>query len=290
MNTIKPSRGPKRLLGRRQREDEHKLLPSTAEDDLESGPAEAEVPGWIRDVDLTKSDVAQIQQKKAELSKMHTKHLRVGFGDEDYHKEEVNMLTDQLQQLFRNCERRIQNIGTSADPNNKQDMLIRKNVQTSLATELHALSSTFRKDQQAYMGRLKGQEERTKGYATPAKSGDDFFDEGFNSMQLATLESHENIAAEREAEITKISESITELANMFKELAVLVIDQGTIIDRIDYNVEEVQRHTSDANKQLRKAHENAKNGKLMGCIVCLSIAVAVMALLLVLKIVGKFSP
>lgn len=34
--------------------------------------------------------------------------------------------------------------------------------------------------------------------------------------------------------------SIEDLSTIFKELAVLVIDQGTILDRIDYNMEQVR--------------------------------------------------
>lgn len=33
--------------------------------------------------------------------------------------------------------------------------------------------------------------------------------------------------------------SIEDLSTIFKELAVLVIDQGTILDRIDFNMEQV---------------------------------------------------
>ena len=36
-----------------------------------------------------------------------------------------------------------------------------------------------------------------------------------------------------------LAQSIEELSEIFKELAVLVIDQGTILDRIDFNMEQV---------------------------------------------------
>jgi syntaxin 16 len=40
----------------------------------------------------------------------------------------------------------------------------------------------------------------------------------------------------RNEEINNLVGAINDLAVLFKELSVLVIDQGTIIDRIDYNV------------------------------------------------------
>ena len=48
------------------------------------------------------------------------------------------------------------------------------------------------------------------------------------------------VAQERDEEITRIARSIEELSQIFKELAVLVIDQGTILDRIDFNMEQVR--------------------------------------------------
>jgi syntaxin 16 len=42
-----------------------------------------------------------------------------------------------------------------------------------------------------------------------------------------------------QSQVRKIAESIKELGDIFKELSTLIIDQGTILDRIDYNLEHV---------------------------------------------------
>jgi len=84
-------------------------------------------------------------------------------------------------------------------------------------------------------------------------------DNGFNEFQMAMVDDTENLVNQRDEEITRIAKSIEELAQIFNELAVLVIDQGTILDRIDYNMETAVEHAKEGVVQLEKAEENQKN-------------------------------
>ena len=56
--------------------------------------------------------------------------------------------------------------------------------------------------------------------------------------------------AQREREINDIAKGIIELADIFKELQTMVIDQGTMLDRIDYNVETMTIDVKAAEKEL----------------------------------------
>ena len=55
---------------------------------------------------------------------------------------------------------------------------------------------------------------------------------------------------QREREITDIAKGIIELADIFKDLSTMVIDQGTMLDRIDYNVERMAVDVKAADKEL----------------------------------------
>ena len=91
------------------------------------------------------------------------------------------------------------------------------------------------------------------------------------------------VVNQRDEEITRIATSINELAQIFKELAVLVIDQGTILDRIDYNMESAVEHAKEGIKELKKAEDHQKNALPMKCIVALVVLIAIMLIVLVVK-------
>jgi len=55
---------------------------------------------------------------------------------------------------------------------------------------------------------------------------------------------------QREAEVNEIAKSIFQLADIFKDLNNMVVDQGTLLDRIDYNIEQTVVEVKAGHKEL----------------------------------------
>lgn len=62
--------------------------------------------------------------------------------------------------------------------------------------------------------------------------------------------------AQREREINDIAKGIIELSDIFRELQTMIIDQGTMLDRIDYNVERMGTEVKAAEKELKVVRIN----------------------------------
>ena len=89
---------------------------------------------------------------------------------------------------------------------------------------------------------------------------------------------------ERNKEINQILKSINELAQIFNEVQTLVLESGTILDRIDYNIEEAKAHVGNAKKELIKAENSMTSNCVRNVNMCLISWIFLMGLLIIFKI------
>lgn len=97
------------------------------------------------------------------------------------------------------------------------------------------------------------------------------------------IDTSNNILQKRDDEINTLVNSITELASIFKDLQTLVLEQGTILDRIDYNIEHALRDTQKATVDLARADKNMKSNCARNANLILLIVIFVLSCLLVMK-------
>lgn len=85
---------------------------------------------------------------------------------------------------------------------------------------------------------------------------------------------------EREAEIRNIEAGVSELNELFRDVAHIVSEQGDSLDTIAANVENTYTSTQGADRELRSAARYQKNARTKACCLLLILAVVLTIVLL----------
>jgi t-SNARE complex subunit (syntaxin) len=94
------------------------------------------------------------------------------------------------------------------------------------------------------------------------------------------VEFQEGLIVEREEEIRGIERGITELNDIFRDLGMMVTEQGEQLDVIDANVSSVVRDQKDAEMELRSAARYQRGARNRACCLLLILAVVMTVVLL----------
>ena len=92
-----------------------------------------------------------------------------------------------------------------------------------------------------------------------------------------------DIVKERNKEIDVMIKSVNELKDIFQEASNLVIFQGTILDRIDYNIFHSRDSIRRGNRELEESNERMKSGFLRKINLILIMAIFIMSILIIFK-------
>ncbi|CAM9412293.1 unnamed protein product [Chrysoparadoxa australica] len=246
-------------------------------------------PMWVDKFEAVEEVLRNIQLRMRDLSALHSKRLMVTFdGSEGDKEREIEAATQEITNLFRGAERQLKSAMAGAG---SADARVRSNIQKATARKIQNLSLAFRSSQKGYLVRLQAQKgggddfeflARPEG-GESGKSGGSGSGSYLSQAQLEVLEDTHALVAERDEEIRHVAKNIEELGTIFKELAVLVIDQGTVLDRIDFNMEQVVEHAQEGVEQLRKAEEAQKSAIPSRIIACLLVLIFIMIAMLIWK-------
>ena len=88
---------------------------------------------------------------------------------------------------------------------------------------------------------------------------------------------------ERDREITQIARSISELAQLFQDLSALVIEQGSVLDRIDYNIDHMATDMRQSASELNRAQAYHVGAGRRSLILLLLLCIALLAAILVVR-------
>eukprot|EP00811_Abedinium_folium_P008021 NODE_17406_length_944_cov_3.388005.p1 GENE.NODE_17406_length_944_cov_3.388005~~NODE_17406_length_944_cov_3.388005.p1 ORF type:complete len:284 (-),score=91.28 NODE_17406_length_944_cov_3.388005:91-903(-) len=240
-------------------------------------------PAWLEVVEDVRDMLIQIRKKLVQLTRAQERRKQDVFDDK--HRSDPQAVASNISTLIRKCEQRIVLVKTRdvdfRTSTTERDL--RQNIQRNLASQLHELSQQFKQGQKDFIAEIQPQQCGTHWDTDPHGPT---VDDGFTGEQLSELATMERTAVQKSEEISSLASSVTELHTVFKELAVLIIDQGTMLDRIDYNIEQVVHQSQESNKLLAKAEKSAKSSssRALKCMIFLVIANVILMIILITKV------
>ncbi|KAI3318203.1 t-SNARE [Xylariaceae sp. AK1471] len=273
-------------------------------------------PRWADINDEVTDLLADVARKSQTLERLHQKHVLPGFNDEEAKRAEegeIERLTQSITRGFHECHRCIQRVeqmvreGQQAGTMSRAEEVMAKNIQISLASRVQEASAGFRKKQSAYLKKLRGMSglgavspgadrastplgsTNATNYAVDPSLLESDADRSYSqsALQQTTaqrlLHSNDAVILQREREIEDIAQGIIELSDLFRDLQTMVIDQGTMLDRIDYNVERMATDVKAAEKELNVASGYQKKTTKRKLILLLVLLIVGAIILLVLK-------
>jgi syntaxin 16 len=156
-------------------------------------------------------------------------------------------------------------------------------MKLNIVSKLRDFTKKFKINEETYVNKYKelvGDETKYINSNNDKNSNSNFINE-----QILQVDNKNDILLKRDKEISTLLTSINELASIFKDLQTLVLEQGTILDRIDYNIDNAVQSTKQATDELRKADKNMKSNCARNANMVLIFVIFIFSLLLMLKLV-----
>lgn len=166
----------------------------------------------------------------------------------------ANFVTLKISILLASCRKHIRSLVPviSDCEETPDEERLRRNAQVSLATALQEQVQAFRRLQSGYLERVQATESGERSLA-----GNRILGLG-EQEQLLLLRDAEEQAQARSEVISGIAQSIQQLAEIVRDMHTLILDQGTILDRIDHNIEQAVMDTDTAATELKQADRSGK--------------------------------
>ncbi|SCN63584.1 SNARE protein, putative [Plasmodium chabaudi adami] len=263
-------------------------------------------PYWIETTEECTEDINNIKTKLLELQRLQKNKLYNVLNNDEKLSEEISQMSTDITMLIKKCEQKIHMISNDSnyDVNNENYIIekLKKNAKSSLISQLQYISKSFQKKQNNYIKEYKKltnncdqveQYQNDTPHKTYKQQNSDLFMQGiineeYNMHEQQSLYEQPNQVNllninKRNSDLQQIANTVIDLHNIFKELSVMLVDQGSLLDQIDYNIDMSLDKSEKGLYQLKKL-EKEENGKIAArCVSFLTTLIFVLLILIILK-------
>lgn len=215
------------------------------------------------------------------INLQNTQQNRLVSKFDEYLNKELNKsiekIINTMNGQLREFEQIIKQFFTGQIDDELQNM-IKMNMKQALLTNLTNFTKKFKLNQKIYSEKYK----EFVGEEDPTFDLSNNFEESLNESKGGFLKL-ENKMQLRDNELNLLLNNVNELATIFKDIQTLVMEQGSILDRIDYNIEVAGDNVVKGKKSLEKANEYHKKNCFRNALLILTIVIFIEVIMLIFK-------
>ncbi|KAE9544051.1 hypothetical protein AGLY_001740 [Aphis glycines] len=268
-------------------------------------------PPWTGLFEDARYSITCLQNKLEELRSLQDAHLlrsSAKLNDSNLLEKYIRDLTFEITRIFTSTKKTINQIllhYSNGLYNNKESQLS-YNESSSLMLSLQNIFNEFRNSQKDYRKKIKRLEcvslqtlfetEDNSSKCSLLSINEKFSSNDFG-QQLQMLQSNQTrtfaailveeenakMAVQLESKANQMASTIVELNNIFKEVTHMTYQQGSVLDRIDYNIKQAEIEI-DHGVENRIESENCHNRKIK----CILVLVPITFVLLILFKLATF--
>lgn len=244
-----------------------------------------------------------VQKINNSVAQMHSL-LNNSEGDHD-RLHQIQHYTNQLAKDTNKLVKDLSQIPPSPSPSEqKQQKIQRERLLNEFTKALNSFQMVQRQEKEKERANVVKAKATTSrpGYNDPFSDSKLSFDStpenvGFRQpqqqqqqsiMQLDAQEIDMELVAEREEALRKLESDIVDVNQIFKDLGMLVHEQGEVIDSIEANVESAGVNVEEGTEQLRQAKDYQTKARKKKCII-ITVLIVIVAII-VIVLVAVYAP
>lgn len=155
-------------------------------------------------------------------------------------------------------------------------------MKQSLFTNLNNFTKKFKLNQEIYTKKYKelgGGDDESSMFDLVNDSSDK--EESKNFLQAQ--ENKNNELLKRDEKLNDLLNRVNDLSQVFKDMQTIVSEQGTILDRIDYNIDITANNVQRGKKGIDKANQNQEKSCYRNVMMVLIICIFIEGFLIIFK-------
>ena len=222
------------------------------------------------------------------MQKEQQKRLVIKFDDEENNKlnQNISRILNEITQKLKEVEKSIKEFTKENDNNDNTNNMIKLNMQQTLIKKISDFTKKFKINQEMHNKKYKdlvGEDDPTFQINTSSKQNKNEVNNTIDNFLMT--EEKDSVLMRRDTQLNDLLDSVNDLAQIFKDMQSLVMEQGSILDRIDYNIDIAATNVTSGKNSIIKANEYHKNNCFRNVIIVVLVVIFIEALLLIFKFI-----